>query len=364
MGAIPVVAVALMVLFVPGLIAALILRVPWLIALAVSPGLSTTAIIIISVISSALGVPWGALPLIAGVLAVWLLAAGIGALLSRHAPREESSPLPIAVLAVTVIAAVAVAFVLVPVSQTPEAFPQHPDTIYHLGASQWMVEHSDASVFHVQDFLSLSGTGFYPAAFHVMAATIARVNGASVVVATSSFVLVIAGVVWPIGCVFLARTLFGPDPSVTLSAGVASVAFSAYPFKLMGFGVLWPNLFGATLIPAALALLALALSAAHRQFPPLTSRLRATLLLLASLPGLASGPPERLRHLPAVRLPDDGGHRAQQGMGDTAPPLGGGGDGRRPGHGHGTGRRRLHLQQRQGQQHVRGGRTRPGALPW
>jgi len=44
---------------------------------------------------------------------------------------------------VTAIAALAVALVLLPVSRTPEAFPQQPDTIFHLGAAQWMAEHYD-----------------------------------------------------------------------------------------------------------------------------------------------------------------------------------------------------------------------------
>src|SRR4029079_1269577 len=101
---------------------------------------------------------------------------------------------------------------------------------------------------------------------------------------SSSFGVVSAVVVWPIGCIFLARTLFGSDLAVIVSAGVVSVAFSTYPFMLMGYGVLWPNLFAQALLPGALALLAVVLSAAHRLSPPLTSRLRAAVLLLATFP--------------------------------------------------------------------------------
>jgi len=229
-----------------------------------------------------------------GVLAVWLVAALIGALLRRRTVPEEPGRLPIAVLAAIAVAALGVGLVLLPVSVTPEAFPQHPDTIFHLGVSQWMVEHHDASFLHAEDFRRLSGPGGYQAAFHAMVATIAQISGASVVVSTSSFVLVIAGVAWPLGCVFLARTLFGPNLAVTLSAGVLSVAFSAYPFMLMGYGVVWPNLFAQTLLPGALALLAVVMSAAHRQSPPLTSKLRALLLLFATLPGLAVAHPNAL----------------------------------------------------------------------
>jgi len=278
--------VALILVFLPGLIAALLLRAPWLPALALAPALSTTSVVLMAAISSAAGVPWGPVPLVAGVLGVWVMAAVLGALIRRHTPPEEPNRLPVAALVVTAVAAIAVAVVLLPVSHSPEAFPQHPDTIFHLGAAQWMVEHHDASFLHAEAFRRFPGLGFYPAAFHAMVATVAQLTGASVVVSTSSFVLVIAGVVWPIGCIFLARTLFGSDLAVTISAGVVSVAFSTYPFMLMGYGVLWPNLFAQALLPGALALLAIVLSAAHRLSPPLTSRLRATVLLLATLPAV------------------------------------------------------------------------------
>ena len=281
------VAVALMILFLPGLIAALLLRTPWLPALAVAPAVSTTAVVLTTALSAAAGVPWGPLPLIVGVLVTWLVAAALGALMRRRTPPEEPNRLPIAAVLVTAVAAVGVAVVLLTVSHSPEAFPQHPDTIFHLGATQWMVEHQDASFLHAEDFRRFAGLGFYPAAFHAMVATVAQLTGTSVVVSTSAFVLVIAGVVWPIGCIFLARTLFGSDLAVTLSAGVVSVAFSTFPFMLMGYGVLWPTLFGQTLLPGALALLAVVLTAGNRRSPPLTSRFRAMVLLLATLPGLA-----------------------------------------------------------------------------
>jgi len=281
-----VVAVALILLFLPGVVAALLLRAPWLAALALGPALTTTTIVLIGVTSSAAGVPWGPGPLIIGILAAWLIAAGCGALLTRYSPPEIPDRLPVTVLIVTALAAVAVALILVPVSQSPEAFPQQPDTIFHLGAAQWMVEHKDISVLHGSGFVYASTGGFYQAAFHAIVATIVMLTGASVVVSTSCFLLVIAGVVWPLGCIFLARTLFGPTLAVTLSACVVSVAFTAYPFLLMGYGVLWPNLFGQTLLPGALALLAVVLSADHRQSPSLTSKARAMVLVLATVPVL------------------------------------------------------------------------------
>ena len=79
--------------------------------------------------------------------------------------------------------------------------------------------------------------------------TVAQLTHAPIVVSASSVALVTAGLIWPLGCIFLARTVFGPSRTVTYAAAFGSVAFSAFPFWLMGYGVLWANLLGQALLP-------------------------------------------------------------------------------------------------------------------
>jgi len=189
------------------------------------------------------------------------------------------------------IAAAVVGIVFIPLTQTPEAFPQQPDTIFHLGVVQWMRERGDISSLHAAGFSSASGTGFYPAAFHGVVATLAQLSGASATVSTSAFVLVVAAVIWPLGAMMLSRVVLGPGPAVVISAAVTSVMFSAFPFWLLGYGVLWPNLLGYALLPTALALVVAAI--APEQGIALGQR-HAVLLLVLALPGFALAHPNVL----------------------------------------------------------------------
>ena len=290
LAATPVVMIAIIVLFLPGLVGARLVGVSWLTALTLSPGLSTSTVILTGVAAPMVGLRWGPFSLCLGIAMLWLGAFILGRRLRHRAPVEPRWNSSLAVGIAVLIAAVGVATVLMPVAGSPQAFPQHPDTIFHLGDAQWMLEHGDISVLHASGFSSPT-SGFYPAAFHGMVVTIAQLSGASVVVSTSAFVLVIAGLAWPLGCILLARTILGPSKAVVIAVGVTSVAFSAYPFMLMGFGVLWPNLFGQTLLPSALALLAISLGVTRVERVPIVGRSRALWLLLATVPGLALAHP-------------------------------------------------------------------------
>jgi len=327
--------VGMALLFVPGTVAGLLARLRPLSAMALGPVLSTTCLAVAGIVAPVLGLRWGVAPLGAGVLCLWVGAYAVGAAQGRlgrrvpwlgspgrlgaEPPAGETSVTPavgrsrrsrtlgrpgrwsrlvawadttsVATVAGVAVAFVAVGYTLVRVSGTPEAFPQHPDTIFHLADAQWFIERGDISSLTANGYITTSHTGFYPAAFHGFTATIAEWSGVPVVVATSVFVLAIAGVVWPLGCITLAQTLLGRRTPVVLAAALASVAFTGFPYFLMGFGVLWPNLFGETLLPAYLA--ALVAVVGSRARPPLdvAPRLTAAALLVVGAPGLGLAHP-------------------------------------------------------------------------
>ena len=56
----------------------------------------------------------------------------------------------------------------------------------------------------------------------------------------------------------LVRTLVGRSAGAALAAPVLSLGFIAFPWTLVTYGALWPNLLGVALVPAALAAVALA----------------------------------------------------------------------------------------------------------
>ena len=292
--ALPTIGVALLVIFVPGVVAALLLRCRPATALASGPVLTVTAISLGGIAAALADVRWGAGPLALSVLALWVVCAALGLLpfVRARAHRAEGAdegadegPLwPL--LAGAAVGLAGVAATLVSVSRSADAFPQHPDTVFHLSTVRWMLQTGDVSTLDAGGYANGTGTGFYPAGFHAVATTVGQLSGATVVTSVSATVLVTAGLVWPLGLMLLARRVLGPTVAVTLSAAVASIAFTAFPYWFLGYGVLWPNLFGQALLPAVLAaVVALANG---------PDRWNGLALLALAVPGLAIAHPNAL----------------------------------------------------------------------
>jgi hypothetical protein len=297
--AVPAFLVAAALLFVPGCVVVRLVGLRGWAVLGVGPAVGTTLLVAAGIVCGAVGVPWGLLPLVLSVLAGWATAAVVGLLVRRWASGPVEPPVPRGLgllvgagsLAFTVAAVVVV---LAHSATTPDHFPQHPDTIFHLGDALWMTQQRDVSVLHAFTFIRPGGTSVYPAAFHVVTATTSMLSGVDVVASTQAAVLVMSGLVWPAGVVLLGRALLGARLGVVASAAVASVLFTAFPYALMGFGVLWPNLFGQALLPGvvATALAALARVLPHRA--PVAAAVPAALVTLAALPGLTTAHPNAL----------------------------------------------------------------------
>ena len=168
--ALPVVAAGLLLLFLPGAVALLFLRLRLLAAMALAPVVSTALVGGTGVLLPFVHVRWGVLPLVVATLTLWGLCAAVGALLSP----DDSDPTPRAVawaalVGVGLALAVVLASVL-PEQGSPEAFPQHPDTIYHLADAQWMLQSGTISSLQAGQFQTPTWSGFYPSAFHGMTA--------------------------------------------------------------------------------------------------------------------------------------------------------------------------------------------------
>jgi hypothetical protein len=96
---------------------------------------------------------------------------------------------------------------------------------------------------------------FYPAGWHDLGSLLMASTGASVPVAANALIVVIALVAWPLSCLLLVRQIAGPSRAALAVTGLVSLGFTAFPWSLFGWGVLWPNLLGLALLPAALAVL-------------------------------------------------------------------------------------------------------------
>jgi hypothetical protein len=202
-------------------------------------------------------------------------------LFGRHDPdlgatrRLLGRPRPDAVVAVVIGAVLALATIL-PAMGRPDELVDSPDAVYHLNRIKTFLETGN---------FSIANPTFYPNGFHSWVATGLLPGLADVLPGTNVATIVLAALVWPIGCVALVRHALGTSRLVTYAAGFASAAFIAFPTILLGWGVLWPNLMATALTPGALALM---LQAAR------SKRIGQWLGFVAAMPGLALIQPNAL----------------------------------------------------------------------
>jgi hypothetical protein len=278
---VPTFVVLSVVLFLPGWLVVRALGARGLEALAVSPAVSTGLIAASATVAQRAGVRWGLLPLLV-VTTVTVALAWVGMrLFGRHDPdlgatrRLLGRPRPDAVVAVVIGAVLALATIL-PAMGRPDELVDSPDAVYHLSRIKTFLETGN---------FSIANPTFYPNGFHSWVATGLLPGLADVLPGTNVATIVLAALVWPIGCVALVRHALGTSRLVTYAAGFASAAFIAFPTILLGWGVLWPNLMATALTPGALALM---LQAAR------SKRIGQWLGFVAAMPGLALIQPNAL----------------------------------------------------------------------
>jgi hypothetical protein len=170
---------------------------------------------------------------------------------------------------------------------SPDEFSQTFDNVYHLNAIKFIAETGNGSSLTIGNLTPFSA-GFYPAAMHDMMALVYMLTGASVMSVVNVGTVVIGALIWPLACVFLATRIVGRRPLVLLGAGIFSAGFSAFPYLMVGFGVLYSVHSALAILPVALALgieaLGLSRGRPSSFWPPL-------LALIAVGPGLALSHP-------------------------------------------------------------------------
>ena len=282
-GMLPAFVVLTAAAFLPGWLVVRALGARGLEALAVSPAVSAGLIAAAATVAQRLGVRWGWLPLLVGAMLAMVVAFGLSVGVSRLVERRTGlapapgplptrrlfgRPRPDAALAIAIGVVIAL-LTIVPTLGRPDELVDSPDAVYHLDRIRLFLDTGN---------FSIANNTFYPNGLHAWIATALQFGVADVLPGTNVATIVLAAVVWPVGCVALVRHALGTSRLVTYAAGFASAALVAFPTLLLGWGVLWPNLMGTALTPGVLALM---LQAARSR------RVGQWLGFAASLPGLA-----------------------------------------------------------------------------
>jgi hypothetical protein len=289
----PAVLTAAGVLLVPGLIVGLAAGLRGLAAIGLAAPLSVTIVALTAVVAGRLGVSFGLAP-----VAVATAAAAITALVaSRFFPAARTYRSGRGVAAASAMAGAAIGGMCAAVAVVrgitePNVFPQTYDALFHLSAVWQVLQTGDASSLTLGTVAAPGrSAAFYPAAWHGVAALVVEISGAPVVVAVNALSVGIAVLVWPLGCVLLARQLLGERPGVLFAAGVLSAAFGASPYLLLSYGTVWPNALANALLPSVLACaVSVVVVRSPRDFDGL-GRARTAAMGVAVLPGLALAHP-------------------------------------------------------------------------
>ncbi|TQM62605.1 hypothetical protein FBY41_2642 [Humibacillus xanthopallidus] len=306
---IPAFVVLTVVLFLPGWLVVRALGSRGLEALAVSPAVSVGLIAAAATVAQRVGIAWGLATLAVVTLLAFAAAWGVGLLVGRlplrwagtRAPTVSPSrrllgrPRPDVVGAIAIGVLIALVTIL-PAIGRPDELVDSPDAVYHLNRIALFLDTGN---------FSIANPTFYPNGFHAWVATSLLPGVADVLPGTNVATVVLAAVVWPVGCVALVRHALGSSRLVTYAGGLASAAFVSFPTILLGWGVLWPNLMATALTPGALALM---LQAARSR------RVGQWLGFAAALPGLALIQPNALVALVVFALVWFGSARMRAGL--------------------------------------------------
>lgn len=256
-------------------------------AFGLGPLLSATLVGGAAVVAPWLHLRWGVLPLllatIVSALVLWAVRRGakrmearlpaddgvrrsVGALrLQRVEPRRQTqtsarssaaalrTPVTWATLAGLAVSVVVLGRRLTSIFRSPDLVSQTADNVFHLNAVRYILDGGNGSSLTLRE---AGGTqaALYPGAWHDLVALVVQSTGASIPVSVAAVNLVIGAVLWPVSVIFLARTVFGNSKIVDLSAAALACCFSAFPYLLVDWGVLYPNYYGMAVVPAFVAL--------------------------------------------------------------------------------------------------------------
>jgi hypothetical protein len=306
--AVPVALVAAGWLVLPGLPLTLALGLRGVLAWALAPPVAVASTAVTAVAAGALGLQWSVVVALVPALVVAAAAAAV-----RFGMRRSRSSAPATEpdgrrSAVAAIAGLIGALVLTALTArlgmgTPDALSQTYDAVFHYNAVAQVLANHDGSSLAVGTLnVATSPTAFYPAAWHDLVSLVVLSTGASIPLATNTTAMAVAGLVWPLSCLALVRRIVGRSAPAALATPLVSVGFIAFPWSLMTFGVLWPNLLGLALVPAALAVVAGLCRLGEDNDWALT-RPRAAFLLLVALAALGLAHPNAVLSLGALAVP-------------------------------------------------------------
>lgn len=247
-------ALALIVVFVPGLLLGAGLRLRGLVLWGAAPGVSVGILALLAIVFPFLGIRWGHGSVAVGVLLIAAAVFGLSLLFrSRRRGGWARTAMPrhgLLLWCALVVGGGLNAARLMTYVGVPTAISQTNDAVFHLNALRWVAETGSASSLDLSGLID--GSSFYPAAWHAVASLVALDNG-QIPIAANVVALVIVALVWPLSIALLTHVVTRGDRVVTALAAALSAGLLAFPQLMFEWGVLYPYALSLAVVPAAVA---------------------------------------------------------------------------------------------------------------
>lgn len=145
----------------------------------------------------------------------------------------------------------------------PFAYTPNYDQIHHLNSVQVFAESETFSFLHNSLYtpaelaagVPVSDSGFYPSGWHVLCALLVQLLGVQTSFAINVMNYLFSSFVFPLSTLCLLGTCFPQSRRIQLFGGIASVSFAAFPWLLLVWGPLFPNMASYAVVPIECALL-------------------------------------------------------------------------------------------------------------
>jgi hypothetical protein len=142
----------------------------------------------------------------------------------------------------------------------PDRPSQTIDAGFHYNAVLSVIHSGFPDGGHVGAASGAAATAWYPPLWHDLTALTCSLTGVNVAIGANAVGWAIGGVVWPLSMVWLcSRVLPHARLLTSLALGLCCGAITLFPYLMLSYGVLWPNVLSLAALPAAIALMLMVL---------------------------------------------------------------------------------------------------------
>ncbi len=287
--------------FLPGIVTLLPLRPGWPVAVALGPAVTLLMLTSGSLLLDAVDIPWSLGPVAVLLLVPPIVVQLLARRLSFRAPLVPApEPLrAVGLAAGLLVGGTVISTALVRGMGSLRTASHGWDPIFHVNALTWIQESGRATPWSFNPIYGDGPGSYYPAGWH----EVVSLYPGNLVAAANASSVVIGGIIWPVGLMFLARVVLPRLPAVWATVPVLAAAFVSFPASQLLRSGQWPNGLATALVPAALALVLLLVGCDGMRSSSLHDRILTLVLALAVLAGCVAAHPSAAFGLGAAALP-------------------------------------------------------------